>query len=142
MRVWILENVPEYEQGTRHGVYSSPVVAWDHLLEVVQANILRSFSVDTFEMYVGADQSVDPKDLNRGIVLVVSYRYGDQIVLTGEHVTGSSGGAPTLGEWRDLQQVAGLLRAYATEHSGFRMITGKNEPGTGRWTFKKDDDSL
>lgn len=141
MRVWILEDVPEYETSTRYGVYTSPVVAWDDLFTAVENNVFKG-SVDDFTLYVGADQSaVDQNDPKRDILVMVRYRSGDEIHLSGASVTGSHiAGAPTLSEWRDLQQVAGLLRQCAVQ-AGFRCSDDPvNKLSTGSWTFRREED--
>lgn len=141
MRVWILENVPDYEQGTRHGVYTSPVAAWDDLFSLVERNVFDATRGE-FKLYVGADQSApDQSDPKRDILVMIRYNVGDEIHLSGAHVKGSDGDTPTLSDWRDLQQVAGLLRQHATQQAGFHCSDRwPNHLATGSWTFRRDED--
>lgn len=135
MRVWILENTPNHEQATRHGVFSTPVAAWDTLFDLVDKN---AFQHDQpIKIYVGADQSADPNDLGRPIVLVVTYGWDDEITLSGETVKGTDVSAPTVAEWRDLQQVGGLLRAHAVQVADFWLESTDTHTATGTWEFKK-----
>lgn len=136
MRVWILENTPDYEQGTRVGVYSTPLTAWDDLFTQVDDHV---FPLWSFELYVGGDEQ-DPKGDHRAILVRFRYNSGDEVTLRGEHVRGTEGKAPTVDEWRDLQQVAGLLRQHAVQIVGFRLQgEHPNHLATGSWSFAKED---
>lgn len=138
MRVWILEDTPEYEQATRVGVYVSALAAWDDLFTQVND---RVFSLWKFDMYVGGDENEQGD--TRAILVRVRYNSGDEVTLRGEYVKGSAAGggvAPTVGDWRDLQQVAGLLRQHAVQVVGFRPEEEHpNHLATGSWSFAKPD---
>lgn len=138
MRVWILEATPDYEQGERVGVYFTPTHAWEDLFKQVERKVFSSLL--NFGVYVGADREADPKDPTRAIVLEVDYQWGDKITLRGEKVKGTEGEAPTLAEWRDLQQVGELLRQHATQVVGYTNIDALPERTlTGKWNFAHDD---
>lgn len=141
MRIWILEDVPDYEQGTRHGVYTSPVAAWDDLFTQVERNVFE-YTNREFTLYVGADQSaVDQNDSKRDILVMIRYNTGDEIHLSGVHVNGTDGDAPSLSDWRDLQQVAGLLRQHAVKEAGFTLSDPwPNHLATGSWNFRREND--
>jgi hypothetical protein len=138
MRVWILETTPDYEQGTRHGVYASALAAWDDLFTLADAQV---FPLWKFDMYVGGDE--EEQGDARAILVRLTYNSNDQITLRGEYVKGSAAGggvAPTLGDWRDLQQVAGLLRQHAVQVVGFRLEgENPNHLATGSWSLAKPD---
>ncbi len=140
MRVWILEATPDWEPGVRHGVYSSPLVAWDDLFTLVDAHV---FPLWEFEMYVGADEREQGDD--RTILLRLKYNSDDQITLRGEYVKGGHSAlgesvVPTVREWRDLQQVAMLLQKHAVQQVGFRLQgENPNRLATGSWSFAKED---
>lgn len=138
MRVWILENTPDYEQGTRVGVYTSPLAAWDDLFTQADDHV---FPLWNFDLYVGADEQEEGD--TRAILVRLKYNSGDEITLRGEYVKGSAAGggvAPTVGDWRDLQQVAGLLRAHAVQVVGFRLEgEHPNHLATGSWSLAKED---
>lgn len=140
MRVWILEDTPDYEQTTRHGIFSSPVVAWDELFNLVNKSVFEGTNDAPIKIYVGADARADINDPTRPVVLVVEYARGDQIILSGEAVKGTNASAPTLSEWRDLQQVAGLLRSHAVQVAGYESADETpNRLATGWWSFRKTD---
>lgn len=139
MRIWILEDTPEYEQSTFHGAYDTPGHAWDDLFGQVQRKVFEAH-VDDLTMYVGADPMDDAQDGTRAVLLNVRYRNSDEITLTGVQVKGTTVGAPTLGEWRDLQQVAGLLRMHAVNSAGYRCADEQpNNRAIGTWNFRRED---
>jgi len=141
MRIWIFESPPAWESPTRHGLYASPSVAWDDLFDLVQKNVWENH-VD-FSVYVGADpEAPDPQDNTRPIVLLIRYQGGDEIRLGGESVKGDQhyGHAPSLADWRDLQQVGALLRMHAVQVLGYRSTDPKPDGIlTGRWRFSRED---
>lgn len=139
MRVWILEDTPEYEQSTFHGVYNTPSQAWDDLFGQVQRRVFEGH-VDNLTMYVGADPMDVAQDATRAILLSVKYGNGDEITLTGVHVKGTNAAAPTLVQWRDLQYVAGLLRTHAVHSVGYYFVDEQpNRLATGTWNLRRED---
>ena len=140
MRVWLLEDQPEYESTTRHGVYADPGRAWDDLLALMDRYVFHVAHRGHFELYVGADPDADrPSDPDRAILLRVRYDGHDEIRLVGEHVRGADANlAPTLEDWRGLQQVGTLLAEHATEVADFRTGERGDPLPTGTWQFYRN----
>ena len=137
MRVWIVDNTPDYEQATRVGVYSSPVVAWDDMFKEIDAHVFQSR--DEFMVKLTADTQLGEL---ADIAIEVHYNSGDTITLTGVYVTGTGNPMPTLADWRDLQQVGVLIMRHAVEQAGFVNASEfRDERGpVGQWRLRKETD--
>ncbi len=137
MRVWIVENTPDYEQGTRHGIFPTPVAAWDELFTVVDDHV---FPLDEFHVRLLSEEDrAKPEEAD--VILRVDYRSGDAVTLTGVYVKGTGNPAPTLAEWRDLQQVGSLLMQHAVQERGFTRVSEYQAEGrpAGVWKLAKED---
>lgn len=139
MRVWIVENTPDYEQGTRHGVFPSPISAWDELFTVVDGHV---FPLDEFHVRLLSKEEDRMKPEEANVILRVDYRSGDAVTLTGVYVKGTGNPAPTLAEWRDLQQVGQLLMQHAVQEVGFTRVSEYQEADrpAGVWRLRKEED--
>lgn len=136
MRVWILENVPDYEQGTRLGVFGSPDRAWDRLYEELdrQVYVLPSFSVEAHQR---CDAGKDDVRLE-----IVHYS-DDRLRLVGLYVEETGYPDLTATEAREFQEVAALVAQHATHVSGFAKTTllpwdvRRTDDLTAHWRFVK-----
>lgn len=138
MRIWILENVPDYEQATRIGVYISPVAAWDALYEQVNHHVLHQ---DKCTVRVAAEVRPDNQDL-ADVFVKISYSTGDTIELTGVFVEGSNAPVPPLSEWRDLTEVGQQLLEILVKEGDFTWINpGQEAISTHTWKFRKLEDA-
>lgn len=137
MRIWMVENTPDYEQGTRHGVFDSPLRAWETLFTVVDDHV---FPLDEFHVRLLTEEArTQPEKAD--VILRVDYRSGDAVTLTSVYVEGTGNPAPTLAEWRDLQQVGSLLMQHAVQERGFVRVSEYQTEGkpAGVWKLQRPD---
>lgn len=136
MRIWLLETVPDYEQGTRHGVYDTAVRAWGDLFTQVERYV---FDKDEFEVRLFSEDGDRGEKADIGLRVI---NRNDEIVLTSVYVEGTGSPTPTLAEWRDLQQVGSLLMQHAVQEGHFTRVAEVQEEGqpVGIWKFRKEDD--
>lgn len=137
MRVWVLKNTPDYEQSTEHGIFPSPLAAWNDMFTVVDEHV---FPLDEFHVRLLSEEDrAKPEEAD--IILRVDYRSGDAVTLTGVYVKGTGNPAPTLAEWRDFQQVGSLLMQHAVQERGFTRVSEYQEAGrpAGVWKLRKED---
>jgi hypothetical protein len=137
MRVWILENVPDYEQGTRRGMFASANIAWDTLFTEVDRHVFTQ--VDEFHVRLFTEDSDRGEKADVGVEVV--YRTNDKVKLTAVYVEGTGNPTPTLADWRDLQQVSSLLMQHAVQEARFTRVSeyqDGNKPA-GVWRLRRED---
>lgn len=139
MRVWIIEDQPDYEPGTRRGVYTSPHAAWGDLFEILDDHILQlpSFTLE-------AVQPDGPSEDDASIDLV--HYSNDRLRLVGVYVKGTGDAALTAQEKIQLQEVAALISQQARNIDDFERTevvqwdVRRTEKPTAVWRFVKQGD--
>lgn len=136
MRVWVLEMTPDYEQGTRYGVYNTPIRSWDDLFKLAERDV---YTKDEFQVAMFTEDGDRGEKADVGVKVSVR---NDEITLTGVYVEGTGAAAPTLAQWRDIQQVGSLLMQHAVQERGFTRVAEVQDEGkpVGIWKLRKEDD--
>lgn len=138
MRVWIIETLPDYEQGNREGMFTSPHAAWGPLFETLDD---RVFPLTSFEIRAWQHTSHDEKD----IVLDFVYNSNDRVRLIGAYVKGTGSPKSTSAEVQELQEVAAIAAKHAIDIEDFAKTTvlpwdvRRTDQPTVVWRFAKSD---
>ena len=112
MRVWLLEETPDWEQATRHGIYTSPEAAWADLHELLEG----VYRQDRFEVEVVQPTASDG-DLPAHLDFVKGTN--DRLTLTGVYVKGTGDPRLSTKEQRQFQEVAALACREASQKHDF-----------------------
>lgn len=139
MRVWILEDQPDYESTTRLGVFTSPHGAWDAMFTRLDDHV---FALPSFELHA-VQVCRQPED---DVTLDVVHYSNDRVRLVGAYVKGTGDPALTVTEGREFQEVAALISQHARKIESFERteviqwdVRRTTDP-TAVWRFVKKDD--
>lgn len=138
MRIWLIEELPDYEQGTRKGAYTSPHAAWGDFFEIMDDHILQ---MPTFTLE--ASQPQDPTEDD--IYLDLVYNSNDRLRLIGVYVKGTGSTRLTAAELIQFQEVASLISQQARKIDDYERTevvqwdVRRKESPTAVWRFVKQD---
>lgn len=140
MRVWMIELTADYEQGTRHGIFTSPQAAWGAFFDLLDSTVM---TLPSFTIEMKQPNGPGAEDVYLDVVHYVN----DRLRLIGAYVKGTGNPHLTSTERRELQDVGALVAQHATKIEDFdkTIVQEYDVRRTGEdaltcvWRFVKND---